>query len=404
MARRRLSYRWSTGAAKISVPGYPRPRVLPLPDPTAALATLRAVASPPTAPFHEQRVLRAIAGELDRRGIAWHTDRYGQIFARLAQGSAQRALALVAHTDHPAFDIVAATGGEGVAKVRGGLEERCFREPVPVVVHHDDGAAPFRATLDRFEAEIELPNWSPGFCRIRAEQPLEVGAWAVMDLPDLEVHGRELRLRAADDLAGVAVILCALDALRGADRPYDVHCAFTRAEEPGLFGARLIAAEGSIPAEAFVVSLEASNARYAPAGAGPVVRVGDYHNTFSNAAEQYLRVAQERLFERGLAVQRALLPGGTCEASAFVRLGWTATGIALPNVGYHNAGAEDRFVPERIDRDDFLSAILLVAEAALAAGGDESESWWPDVQGVPPEIAARLARLPATGRGANAGT
>jgi len=378
--------------------------VLPLPDPAAALATLRAVASPPTAPFHEQRVLRAIAGELDRRGLAWHADGHGQLFARLAQGTARRALAFVAHTDHPAFDVVAVSGTQGVARIRGGLEERCFAEAVPVIVHHDDEAAPFAATVDRYEAAIELPDWSPGFCRISAERPLRVGDWAVMDLPDLEVRGRELHLRAADDLAGVAVMLCALDLLRGADRPYDVHCVFTRAEESGLFGARLVATEGSIPREAYVVSLEASNARYAPAGAGPVVRVGDYHNTFSNAAEQYLRVAQERLLERGLAVQRALLPGGTCEASAFVRLGWTATGVALPNVGYHNAGTADRFVSEVIHRDDYLSAILLLAEAALAAGSDESESWWPDVQGVPPEISARLARLPATGSDARQGT
>lgn len=381
--------------------------MLPSPDPAGALATLRAVASPPTAPFHEGRVLRAIASELDRRGVAWHTDRHGQLFARRAQGSARRALAFVAHTDHPAFDIVQANGGTGIAKVRGGLQERCFRDPVAVIVHHDDGAEAFPATLDRFQPEIELPDWSPGSCRISADRPLRVGSWAVMDLPDLEVRGRELHLRAADDLAGVAVILCALDLLRGADRPFDVHCVFTRAEESGLFGARLVAAEGSIPADAYVVSLEASNARYAPAGAGPVVRVGDYHNTFSNEAEQYLRVAQERLFERGRPVQRALLPGGTCEASAFVRLGWTATGVALPNVGYHNAPLDDdddRFVAEVIDREDYLSAILLLAEAALAAGSDESESWWPDVRSVPPEIAARLGPLPAPDPDTQSGT
>jgi hypothetical protein len=52
--------------------------VLPSPDPAAALATLQTVASPPTAPFHEQGVLRAIAGELDRRGIAAHRDRHGE--------------------------------------------------------------------------------------------------------------------------------------------------------------------------------------------------------------------------------------------------------------------------------------------------------------------------------------
>jgi len=105
-----------------------------------------------------------------------------------------------------------------------------------------------------------------------------------------------------------------------------------------------------------------------------------------------LRVAQERIAERGIAAQRRLLPGGTCEASAFVRLGWVATGIALPNTGYHNAGADDRLVPEMIRIDDVLSGIALSAEAAVAAGEDAEESWWPDVRVVPAEIRDRLAR------------
>jgi len=171
-----------------------------------------------------------------------------------------------------------------------------------------------------------------------------------------------------------------------------VHAVFTRAEEAGLFGARLIAEDGLLPRDAFIVSVEASNSRYAPAGAGIVVRSGDYHNTFSNEAERYLRVAQERLADRGIATQRRLLPGGTCEASAFVRLGWAATGIALPNTGYHNAGADGRLVAEMIRIEDVMSGIALSAEAAVAAGADEAESWWPDVRAVPDDIRARLAR------------
>jgi len=142
----------------------------------------------------------------------------------------------------------------------------------------------------------------------------------------------------------------------------------------------------------YVVSVEASNSLYAPAGAGIVVRAGDYHNTFSNEAERYLRVAQGRLADRGIGSQRLLLPGGTCEASAFVRLGWVATGIALPNTGYHNAGADGSLVPEMIRLEDVISGIALSAEAAVAAGADEEESWWPDVRVVPEEIRERLAR------------
>jgi endoglucanase len=140
------------------------------------------------------------------------------------------------------------------------------------------------------------------------------------------------------------------------------------------------------------VSVEASNSRYAPSGGGIVVRAGDYHNTFSNEAERYLRVAQERLAERGFATQRRLLPGGTCEASAFVSLGWVATGIALPNTGYHNAGADGSLVAEMIRLEDVMSGIAISVEAAVAAGADEEESWWPAARIVPEEIRERLAR------------
>ena len=177
-----------------------------------------------------------------------------------------------------------------------------------------------------------------------------------------------------------------------------MHAVFTRAEEPGLFGARLIAEDQRIPKDAYVVSVEASNAQFAPAGDGIVVRAGDYHNTFSNDAEVFLRVAQERIAERGIPSQRRLLPGGTCEASAFVRLGWVATGLALPNTGYHNAGADGRLVPEMIRISDVLSGIALAAEATVAAGEGAEESWWPDVRVVPADIRERLARSAAVHR------
>ena len=130
----------------------------------------------------------------------------------------------------------------------------------------------------------------------------------------------------------------------------------------------------------------------AEAGRGIVVRAGDFHNTFSNEAERYLRVARERLAARGIRTQRALLVGGTCEASSFVRLGWTATGIALPNVNYHNAASDGGFAPEIVRLSDVLSGISLGIEAAVAAGEDADESWWPDVRVTPAEIRDLLTR------------
>ena len=368
-----------------------------VPDERDVIATLERVASPPTVPYHEWRALDAIAAELNRIGLAPRRDVYGQLSVHLARGTAKRALAFVAHTDHPGFELIDVHGSKGRARFRGGIEARYFqRAPVRLVVHRDGIAEGRRATGHDYVHDPVVPDWSAGYCDIQldsgANGPLAVGDWAVLDLPAFERRGNELHLRSADDLAGCALIISALEALRDETRPFSVHAVFTRAEEPGLFGARLVAEDGGLPRDAYVVSVEASNSRYAPAGAGIVVRAGDYHNTFSNEAERYLRVAQERLAERGIATQRRLLPGGTCEASAFVRLGWTATGIALPNTGYHNAAADGGLVPEVIRVDDLVSGIALAAEAAAAAGADESESWWPDVAAVPEEIRERLGR------------
>jgi len=366
--------------------------VLRLPDERHVLATLERVASPPTVPYHEWRALDAIESELKLIGLVPERDAYGQLSVHLARGSAKRALAFVAHTDHPGFELVEVSGTRGVARFRGGIDPTYFRGSFPLIVHRDGVAEGHRAAGSGYVHDPVLPDWSAGYCEIEAAQPMAVGDWAVLDMPAFERRGNELHLRSADDLAGCALIISALDALREETRAFDVHAVFTRAEESGLFGARLVAEDASIPKDAYVVSVEASNSRYAPAGAGIVVRTGDYHNTFSNEAERYLRVAQERVAALGVAAQRRLLPGGTCEASAFVRLGWVATGIALPNTGYHNAGDDGSLVPEMIRIEDVLSGIALSAEAAVAAGADETESWWPDVRVVPEEIRERLAR------------
>ena len=365
-----------------------------LPDVDRTLRTVERIVSVPTAPYHEHRVMRAIAAELAAFGVEGELDAYGQLHARVQRGRAARPMALLAHTDHPAFDIISADGKVGRARVLGGFYERLLRREVAVLVCDDTDAAPFRARLDGYLQSVDVPHNSLGSCRITAERPLRLGQWAVVDLPGLKARGDELHMRAADDLALVAVVILTLAALADDPRPHDVHAVFTRAEETGLYGARLVAEDGLIPHEAVVVSLEASRAlATAVPGSGPVVRPGDLYNTFSNDGERYLRVARERLAAQRIPTQRALLTGGTCESSAFVRLGWTTTAIALPNVNYHNMTEEhDRFVPEVVRLSDLRAAVALLVEGATAAGSDEDESWWPDVRTVTPDIRALMRR------------
>ncbi|TME74846.1 MAG: M20/M25/M40 family metallo-hydrolase [Chloroflexi bacterium] len=359
-----------------------------MPDIDTTLATIERVASAPTAPYHEFRALRAIRGELERNGVAVHEDAYGQVSARVTRGPAKRSLALIAHTDHPAFEVTEAYGREGRARILGGLYPEFFAAPVPVLVCDDGDGTPFAATLDGYVSAPDSVHNSPGHCRIRADRELRAGQFAVMDLVPFVVHGDELHLRAADDLALCAVVVLVLAALRDDARPHDVHAVFTRGEESGLYGARLVAEDGLLPRDVVVVSLEASRAlAHAAPGRGVVVRAGDVYNTFDNDAERFLRVAREELTSAGVATQRALLTGGTCESSAFVRLGWSATGIAVPNVNYHNQGEHSHtFTSEVVRLSDLRSAVALLVEAAAAAGVDAEESWWPDVKVVPRQI------------------
>ncbi len=359
-----------------------------MPDIDTTLATIKRVASVPTAPYHEFRALRAIRRELERNALTVREDVYGQVSARVSRGHAKRALALIAHTDHPAFEVTEAKGHEGRARILGGLYAEFFASPVPVLVYDDAESAPFAATLDDYVPVPDAVNNSPGHCRIRGVAELRAGHWAVMDLPPFVVSGDELHLRAADDLALCAVVVLVLAALRDDPRPHDVRAVFTRGEESGLFGARLVAEDGLLPRDVVIVSLEASRALpHAAPGRGVVVRAGDVYNTFDNDAERFLRVAREALTAAGVATQRALLTGGTCESSAFVRLGWSATGIAVPNLNYHNQGEQSHaFTPEIVRLSDLRSAVALLVEAAAAAGVDADESWWPDVKVVPRQI------------------
>ena len=359
-----------------------------LPDIDTTLDTVRRIASTPTAPYHEFRVLRAIRRELERNGLTAREDAYGQVSARTSRGHPKRALALVAHTDHPAFEVTEARGHEGRARILGGLYAEFFASSVPVIVYDDAEGAPFAATLDDYVPAPDVVHNSPGHCRIRGVAELRAGQWAVMDLPPFEVKGDELHLRAADDLALCAVVILVLAALRDDPRPHDVHAVFTRGEETGLYGARLIAEDGLLPKDAIVVSLEASRAlAHAAPGRGVVVRAGDVYNTFDNDAERFLRVAREELAAAGIGTQRALLTGGTCESSVFVRLGWRTTAVAVPNVNYHNQSEhQSGFTPEVVRLSDLRSAVALLVEAAVAAGADAEESWWPDVKVVPRQL------------------
>ena len=365
------------------------------------------LAAQPSVAYWERGVasaVMAILGEIEsgispeRPGIEVDQDSYGNIIARLPGGdSSVEPLALVAHMDHPGFEAIV-VGDDGlVAKALGGVPAAGFEPGVPLQLVLSDGTRLPGLTRGRHGEESERQIMIQLAEATRIDFPLELPCPVVFDLPDFKVDGDFIRMRAADDLAGCACILASLEELRrgppGEIPPGDVYGVFTRAEEVGLVGARLLAESRGLPPETLVVSLESSRALPgAEQGGGPVIRVGDAALTFNAEAEAVLVKAREVLQSRpeGFRCQRQLMSGGVCEASAFGMHGYQATGVAFPLGNYHNGSPAGTVEAEYIYVDDYLGGIQLIVEAARQVAARGSTGYRQRLGQVPEDMAQRL--------------
>ncbi len=376
-------------------------------DREEALDYLARLGAQPAVAYHESGVASVVRTILDENGIEYSTDAPGNILARLSGSNPDvPPLAIVAHMDHPGFELVErhGNGGEFVADALGGIPASSFGAGVPLQVILPGGLRAAAVTAGPFSEEPA--GWTArghGEARralvrvadadLAAEMPLP--AAAVFDLVDFELDGEFIRMRAVDDLAGCASALSAMARLvRSGQQPEgDVFALFTRAEEVGLVGARL-AAEGSLlPAATLIISAESSRTLPgAEQGRGPVIRVGDAGSTFDADAESVLVRAREALNERegGFAAQRQLMSGGVCEASAFAVYGYRTTGIAFPLGNYHNGAPEGRIEAEYIHVDDYLGGVALMLEAARRVSDRTNTAFRRRLQSVPEDMRQRL--------------
>ena len=93
--------------------------------------------------------------------------------------------------------------------------------------------------------------------------------------------------------------------------------------------------------------------------------------TFDAEAEKVLSQAVGHLRSQpnGFRVQRQLMSGGVCEATAFAAHGYPVTGLAFPLGNYHNATTsipdpEGGVGAEYIKLTDFLGGVDLLTEVA----------------------------------------
>ena len=355
-----------------------------------SLELLGKLAERPAVSFYEGGVAEVIGQYLEQLGVSVQEDAYGNLVVyRAGEDPELPAIAFMAHMDHPGFEAFHAEGKTVVARALGGVPPSCFSERVPVQIVAPDGQMFSAETIGRYGPESERTV----SLQLKEERPLELPCAVVFDLPIFSFDGELVHMRALDDLGGCASMLVALTRLVAQRTPGDVYFVFTRAEEVGLVGARLLAQERRLPMSTLVVSVETSRTLPGAAlGDGPVIRVGDASFTFDAEAEGVLISAREQLRERNpeYKVQRQLMSGGTCEASGFAVYGYHVTGIALPLGNYHNAGPQGSVEAEYINLDDFLAAVELMVEAAHSVGKRRDGPAWRRLQEIPENHRARL--------------
>lgn len=361
-------------------------------DREQALNILSRLGVQPAVAYREAGVASAVELTLKELGVAWEVDEYGNIIARVPGLDADaEPLALVAHMDHPGFEAVSYQGDYLVCDVLGGVPAASFEAGVPLHIILADGKRLPATTAGRHGDDAQRQV----LIELGEPAQLELPAAVVFDLPDFQVDGEMIRMRAADDLAGCASILASLAELSAQTPPGDVYGVFTRAEEVGLMGARLLAESGLLSKETLVVSLESSRTLPgAEQGSGPVIRVGDAGMTFNADAESVLLKAREtlQLQEGGFRVQRQLMSGGVCEASAFALFGYRTTGIAFPLGNYHNGAPDGTIQAEYIHVEDFLGGVRLIVEAARQMPEKNNIAFKQRLSHVPDDVRERLGR------------
>ncbi len=311
------------------------------------LAWTRPVLAAPTAPFHEQAVRAAIEALLrECPHVSTERDAFGNVLAHYRRGNAPARWAFAAHMDHPAW----------VRPPEGKPGEWTFLGGVP-----EDVREAHRHLIQPFGADF-----------------------AMWDLPVCATRDGLLHTRACDDLVGCAAILGMFRALEQAGTEADVWGWFTRAEEIGFGGALELARSGRFQGQGLtVISLETSAERPpAKMGDGPIVRVGDKTSLFDvPATEEILAVAEAA----GIPVQRCLMSGGTCEATAFQLHGLTSAALCVALGNYHNITPERTIGAEYVSLADFAGLTALCREIARSTDPAAREE-------VPRRLRERLER------------
>ncbi len=332
----------------------------------------------PTATGQEQSVTAWVEDWARRRkSVDLSRDRFGNLLLKRVGARSRKPIYFTAHMDHPAFVVAKQLDPcTLIAEFRGGVDARYFPgSRVRLHLGHND-ARPGRVV--RLEIPAKPGEDKRALIELAKPAVAEPGDILTWNLPAPRVARGLLRAPACDDLAGVAAALAAFEQLnkvhaRKKAAP-DVRVLLTRAEEVGFIGAIAACKSGIIPRATRLVALETSKSfPDSPIGGGPIVRVGDRTSSFD--PDLTYRVSQLaahiQQHDPGFQWQRKLMPGGTCEASAFQALGFTATCLCLPLGNYHNMSGEP--APAKLSKKTDAKSVRTTPSSfgGISGGGPE---------------------------------
>jgi putative aminopeptidase FrvX len=312
----------------------------------------------PTAPYHEHAVRAEVEEICADHGLNFQRDQFGNVLVRLRTAPSQRPFVLAAHIDHPAFEVIRPLANQRwLARFQGGVGDKYFRPGIPVRLM--PGAVPGKLGRRKGKDktfEIQAPRLP--------KTPLKFAVW---ELEDFSVRKGQIHGCACDDLVGAATILATMIELKRNRARVNVIGVISRAEEIGFLGALAVAARGRLPKNSLIVSLETS--RELPGvkmGQGVILRVGDRTSIFDSEATRFLAevAAGLKAKRKGFEIQRGLMSGGTCEATAYQEFGFQTAAVCVALGNYHNCAERNQIKAEYVSVADTCGMVDLLVAAA----------------------------------------
>jgi endoglucanase len=335
-----------------------------------AVKILHELCSTPTAPFAEQFVVAFVERFVaERPGLKLSRDKCGNLLIQLnspKRPPSSPRWVFAAHMDHPGFVAEKMHDANTLeSRFRGWVKSEFFDGERVRFFNKDESEVVGTVESLTIGAERGVPDR----VLVRVEGRVDRNAPGMWDQGTARESNGKFYSRVCDDLAGAAAALTMLDQLAKRPPKAPVAVLLTRAEEEGFIGAIAASLKPELLRKSDrIIAIETSAMQpFAQQGGGAIIRVGDRTSVFNSSLTYFLQTQASALAKRDAMFkhQRALMPGGTCEATVYDVYGFTAASICVALGNYHNMdAAAGKIGPEYIDIGDWDSMVKLFVQIA----------------------------------------